>query len=142
VVKKAKKPVKSVAKPIAVKKAKKPAKSIAKPVAVKKTKKPAKSLAKTVAVKKLNKPAKRKEKAKSPVSAAPVNETITHGEDLHLIPAPGELHPIRTLETHQLENTFHHKEEVAFQREKQKMIQGNTIRRIAKRVFRNPGHRS
>jgi hypothetical protein len=68
-----------------------------------------------------------------------MTEKITHGDDLHLIPVPGEIQELRTPEIHQIENTFHHKEEVAFHQENQRMKEAMSSRKNIKRM--NSGNR-
>ena len=122
--KKAKKAVKKKAMPVA-KKVKRAAKSKAKPAARKKAKAPAKSTAKRVAKKK---------------TTLPDTEVLTRGEDLHLIPKPGEEHPIGTEEAHRIENNFHNREEVAFRQENQK-IKDSLATRKGTKGYRNRGMR-
>ncbi len=83
-----------------------------------------------------------KVKAKSLFVKPPVTPIITHGDDLHLIPVTGEIHPARTGEAPKFEKAFKHNEETALHMEQQraKQIMATTRGGRGKRIFRNPRH--
>lgn len=159
--KKVKSSAKNKAKSVAAKKAKSPAKSTAKKVVVKKvitsTKNKAKTLAskrnkastnnktKSVKAKKVKISANKESAVKKEINRTPIAneknspEIKTHGEDLHFIPELGEKHPITTFEVHKAENKFHHREEVAFHQENQKIKAAMPSRKGMVRFNRNKG---
>lgn len=74
--------------------------------------------------------------AKKEREIKPKTPVITHGEDLHLIPVQGEIHPARRDEAQLLEKQFRHNQQIAWQREKQHARQ--IAARTNTRVFKNP----
>ncbi|MBK5286192.1 MAG: hypothetical protein JJE25_12405 [Bacteroidia bacterium] len=132
-------PVKSKAAGTAKKKIKSPVKRKAAVAAKKKIKSPAKPKAKIAARAKTKKTDA--EKIKNPVSATTPPETITHTEDAHSVPGQGGMHPVTTLEAHQIENVFHHREEVSFHQENQKVKAAMATRKNSKRTYRQLGQR-
>jgi len=118
---------------------KSPAKKKTKTVAKAKVKSPAKKETKAAAPKKAKRIKTVKAKTKASVPTPVVTEKITHGDDLHLIPVHGEIHETGTAEIRHLENTFHHKEEVAFHQENRRMKEAMSSRKNIKRM--NPGNR-
>lgn len=82
------------------------------------------------------------EKVKSPVIEPALSENITHGEDLHFIPEHHEaLHPFTPSEIRRDENVFHHREEVAFHQENQKVKEAMSTRKNYKRNNRQTRRR-
>jgi len=77
-----------------------------------------------------------------PAEEIRVAPKITHGEDLHLIPVAGEIHPVRIDDANKVERIFHHDEEVAFHRENQRVKESMSTRKSSKPIFRNRGRRS
>jgi hypothetical protein len=159
-VKKVKSPAKKITKSIAVKKVaakKSSAKKITKKVGAKKVASKSAATKVAPAKKKLNIPVKKiavkkvaskslaakkaptKNKAKSvvvkstKVKSKNLPEIKSHGEDLHFIPVRGEKHPFTPMVAHEAENEFHHKEEVAFHQENQKVRDALSSRKSPKR---------
>ena len=136
-------PAKKIAKSISVKKTKVPAKKVTKVAAVKKTQSPAKKATKKATSKEILSPVTSETKSivkkETPVIPPSVPEIITHGEDLHLIPAQDGIHPITAFEVHQKENIFHHREEVAFRQENQKVKAAMPSRKNKKITYRMKG---
>jgi|GEM_PF-5593206 len=137
--KKLKKPVKNRAKSVAGKKAKESAEKKTKSVAKQQVRKTTAGKPKRAAGKKTKKPFKAK--TKSPVMTPLVDEKIIHGEDLHLIPVEGEIHPIDTGESHRIENLFQNREEVTLQQENRKVKDALGSRKNLKKNFRITRHR-
>ena len=131
-------------------KLKTPVKKRAKSVAGKKTKGSAEAKTKSGAKKNVRKTAAGKPtravrtktkksfkpKTKSPVKTPVVEEKITHGEDLHLIPVEGEIHPIDAVEAHRIENLFQNREEVTLQEENRKVKDALGSRKNLTKNFR------
>ncbi|HKR05277.1 MAG TPA: hypothetical protein VJY62_11650 [Bacteroidia bacterium] len=140
---------------IPAKKLKKPVTNKAKSAARKKTKGPVGGKIKTAARKNIMKTAAGKPtraagkktkqavkaKTKNPVKPQPVEEKITHGEDLHLIPVEGEIHPIGADEANRLENIFQKREEVTLQQENRKVKDALGSRKNLIKNFRIPRHK-
>lgn len=118
----------------AKKKIKSAVKGKVKSAAKKKIKSPAKKKAKSVVRKETIMPVA--EKIKIPVTETAPPETVTPAEDLHSAPGQGGMHPVTTLEAHQIENGFHHREEVSFQQENQKVKAAMSSRKNSKKNFR------
>ena len=85
---------------------------------------------------------KSKVKVKSLPVKSPVTPIVTHGDDLHLIPVKGEIHPARTGEAPQFEKAFKHNEETALHMEQQraKQIMATTRAGGGKRIFKSRRH--
>lgn len=134
---KVKAPVKGKSKTIARKKAVTPVKRKVKTAAKKKTKAPVKKKIKT----NLKSPSRRviKKKTTPQVPEQPQTESLVHGEDLHLIPQPGEANPVKPEEAHQLENKFQSREVVALHSENQKIK--DALARKNQRGYRHRGLR-
>jgi hypothetical protein len=140
---------------IPAKKLKKPVTNKAKSATRKKTKGPAEVKTKSAAKKNVRKTAAGKPtraagkktkqlvkaKTKSPVKTPPVEEKITRGEDLHLIPVEGEIHPIGADEANRIENLFQNREEVALQQENRKVKDALGSRKNLIKNFRIPRHK-
>lgn len=139
--KKIKKNPKNKTKKIIVKTVKRAKKTVKKLVKV-----PVKTKSKIVA-KKSAKPARpaggkvATKKVESPSLNIALPKIEMHGEDLHLIPDHQPQKPISTIEVHAAENTFHHKEEVAFHQENKKVQQSIISQKNAKRFGRRTGRR-
>ncbi|HLP19586.1 MAG TPA: hypothetical protein VK174_04765, partial [Chitinophagales bacterium] len=80
-----------------------------------------------------------KQKSKQIKDFKPKTPVITHGEDMHLIPVQGEIHPARRDDAPLLEKQFRHNQQIAWQREQQLMRQMQS-QTAAKKVFRTPRH--
>lgn len=140
---------------VSAKKLKRPAKKKAKSVTGKKVKESAKAKTKSAAKKNVRKISvdkpkvavgkntkkSIKPKTKIPVKTPIVEEKITHGEDLHLIPVEGEIHPIDSVESHRIENLFQNREEVTLQQENQKVKNALGSRKNLTRNFRIIRHK-
>ena len=114
----------------------------------KKAKGPAEAKKKSPAKKYVKKTASGKQKrttskkTKIPVKAPAVEENITRGEDLHLIPVAGEIQHIGSDEANHLETLFQNREKVTLHQENRKVNDAlgsrkNLIKYI--RVPRNKG---
>jgi len=155
VAKKAKRVAKKITKKISGKKIKPSVKGKTKKAVVKKIKSPVKSKAKITATKKIRSTSKNKttpvvrnksinpahEQVHNTVTEHSLPDLITHGENLHFIPEPGEAHPVTPMESHQAERIFHHREEVALNQENQKVKEALANRRNFKRYNRRTGQR-
>ncbi len=137
--------VKKAAKKIAVISKKAPAKKVTKIAAVNKRKTPVKKVPKSFVVKKIVSPETDKTKSaiknETPIIPISIPEIEIHGEDLHLIPRKEDIHPITTLEAHQKENIFHHREVVAFHQENKKVKAAMPSRKNKKITYRMKGRR-
>lgn len=136
---KLKRPVKNKAKSVAGKKAKESAESKRKSVAKRSVRKTTAVIPKAAVRKKTKKLLK--QNTKSPVKTPLVEEKITHGEDLHLIPVEGEIHPIDTVEANRIENLFQNREEVTLHQENRKVKDALGSRKNLTKNFRITGRR-
>lgn len=136
--KKLKKPVKKK-KSVARKKVKVSAKAKTKSVARKNVRKVTAGKPKRAVRKKTKQPLKAE--TKSPVNTPLVEEKITQGEDLHLIPVEGEIRTIDVDEAHRLENIFQKREDVTLQQENQKVKHALGSRKNLIKNIRIPRHK-
>jgi uncharacterized protein YdaT len=132
--KKTKTSLKKKTKVAAKKKIKTPVKKKTAKAQEKKIKTQAKKEVKSVVKKKTLKPAG--EKIKRPVTQTPEPQTINPAEELHSTAVQEGVPPITTLQAHKIENGFHHREEVSFHQENQKVKQALATRKNSKRFFR------
>ncbi len=113
-------------------------------VVAKKTQVSAKSKIKTIAAKKVittkTKPLVQESpkrlvagKIIAPFSEKELPEIMTSGEDMHFIHESGNVPPLNTFETHQVERAFQNKEEVALHQENLKVRSAKPSRKTGKR---------